>query len=190
MVGLLTRLKNSFRRDRLGADIAEELQSHLAFAAEDAERAGMPSDEARRVARRRFGNVLSLAERTVEADTIVAIASLGADLRVAMRTLLRSPAFTIAAIGTLVIGTASATTAFAILQGVLLAPLPYGQPDRLVSVGLIREHVVRYECERSGTRPDHLDLRVADSAAPGFTNPRSFVHRRRRSSARTTSRRH
>ena len=57
-------------------------------------------------------------------------------IRHAWRTLRRSPAFTIAAILTLALGAAAATAMFAVVHGVLLAPLPYGDPDRLVSVRL------------------------------------------------------
>ncbi|HEY7236289.1 MAG TPA: ADOP family duplicated permease [Gemmatimonadaceae bacterium] len=53
-----------------------------------------------------------------------------------MRTLIRTPVFAVTAIVTLVLGIASVAATFAIVYGVLLAPLPYGHPDRLVSVGL------------------------------------------------------
>ena len=55
-MGVLQRMKNLWRREELDAEIDEELRSHLEMAAEDAGRAGMPPDEARRSARRRFGN--------------------------------------------------------------------------------------------------------------------------------------
>ena len=57
-------------------------------------------------------------------------------LRRTLRSLRRSPVFTVAAIVTLVLGIGSVAAMFAIVYGVLLAPLPYGQPDRLISVGL------------------------------------------------------
>src|SRR6185503_146073 len=57
-------------------------------------------------------------------------------LRHAFRSLKRTPVFTAAAILTLVLGIGSVAATFAIVYGVLLAPLPYGHPDRLVSVGL------------------------------------------------------
>lgn len=53
-----------------------------------------------------------------------------------MRSLKRAPAFTIAVLLSLVLGLAAAGTMFAIVYGVLLAPLPYGDPERLVSLGL------------------------------------------------------
>src|ERR1051325_1010025 len=57
-------------------------------------------------------------------------------LRRALRSLARAPAFSLAVLGTLVLGVGSATAMFAILYGVLLAPLPFGDPGRLVAVGL------------------------------------------------------
>ena len=57
-------------------------------------------------------------------------------LRHAFRSLQRTPAFTAAVILTLALGVGSVAAMFSVVYGVLLAPLPYGQPDRLVSVGL------------------------------------------------------
>ncbi len=64
------------------------------------------------------------------------LSGMATSLRYALRSLKRTPVFTVAAILTLVLGIGSVAAMFAIVYGVLLAPLPYGQPDRLVSVSL------------------------------------------------------
>ena len=66
-------------------------------------------------------------------------------LRHALRSLKRTPAFTAAAILTLVLGIGSVAATFAIVYGVLLEPLPYGHPDRLVSIGLGSPELRRIE---------------------------------------------
>src|SRR5215475_15572175 len=57
------------------------------------------------------------------------------ELRLAIRTLFRSPGFALSAIAVLALGCAATTTIFSIAYGILLRDLPYDQPDRLVSVG-------------------------------------------------------
>src|SRR5689334_16131833 len=66
-------------------------------------------------------------------------------LRHALRSLRRTPVFTVTVILTLVLGLASVASMFAIVYGVLLAPLPYGHPDRLVSVDLQTPELRRIE---------------------------------------------
>src|SRR4051812_17662096 len=103
-MSILRRITNLWRRERLDADIEEELRSHLEMAAEDAERVGMSPEEARLAARRRFGNELLIRERTAEADIALALDDVWRDLRHAFRQLGRAPAFTATAVVTLALG--------------------------------------------------------------------------------------
>src|SRR6185437_11215883 len=133
-MGIATRLGNLLRRERIDADIEEELRSHLELAAEDAERHGLSPGEARRSARLRFGNATALRERTAGADTIQALDEMGRELRRASRQLRRSPAFALTAVITLALGIGANSAVFSAIDAVLLRPLPFPAADRLMSL--------------------------------------------------------
>ena len=105
------------------------------MAAEDAEHAGMPSDEARRTARRRFGNPLALRELAAEADSVAALDEIGRDLRHALRQLKRSPVFAATAVITLALGIGATTAIFTLVHQVMLRSLPVARPDQLWRLG-------------------------------------------------------
>jgi putative ABC transport system permease protein len=134
-MSILHRVRNLWRRERLDAEIEQELRSHLEMAAEDAERAGMSPEEARRTARLRFGNPVSMRERTAGADTALALDSIWRDLRVSVRQLRRSSAFTATAVVTLALGIGATTAIFTLVQQVMLRSLPVVQPDQLWRIG-------------------------------------------------------
>jgi hypothetical protein len=125
-MGMMQRVKNLFQRERIDADIEEELRSHLDMAAEDALRAGMSPQEARRAARLRFGNPQAMKERVHTADVALGLDRLYRDLRQALRQLRRSPGFTTMAVLTLALGIGATTAIF--------TPLPFAHPDRLVTI--------------------------------------------------------
>lgn len=134
-MGILSRLTNLWRRDRLHAEIDEELQSHLDMAAEDAERAGMSPDAARRAARVRFGSPLGIRERTADTDIALALDNVWRDVRHAVRQLERSPVFTATAVITLALGIGATTAVFTLVEQVMLRQLPVAQPERLWRIG-------------------------------------------------------
>src|SRR5579884_2757014 len=103
-MGMLQRVRNIWRRERLHAEIEEELRSHVEMAAEDGGRAGMPLEAARRAARLRLGTPLTLRERTAEADTAPVLEGIWRDLVFAVRQLRRAPGFTATAVVTLALG--------------------------------------------------------------------------------------
>ena len=82
----------------------------------------------------RFGNALRLREESREVWGLVWLDNLGRDLRFAVRTLLRSPGFAVMAVSTLALATGATTAIFSIVNTVLLRPLPFAEPDRLVQV--------------------------------------------------------
>ena len=137
-MSILHRVRNLWQRERLHAEIGEELRPHLERAAEDAERAGMPPEEARRTARRRPGNESAMRERTAEADSAPALDGIWRDLRRAVRQLRRSPGFTATAVVTLALGIGATTAIFTLLQQVMLKSLPVARPDQLWRVGARR----------------------------------------------------
>ena len=134
-MGMWRRLGNLLRRERLDADIDAELRAHMEMAVEDAIRSGMSDAEARRVVRLRFGNPMSMRERTSSADTLRALEELWRDLRYTFRQLRRSPVFTATAVITLALGIGATTAIFTLIQQVMLRSLPVRQPDQLWRIG-------------------------------------------------------
>lgn len=115
-------------------DLAEELRAHVELASDDARDEGFAPDEARRSARVEVGNITRAVENVRELWTFASIERTKQDLRYALRGARRAPAFTLVAVGSLGAGVAAATIVFSIVNTVLLKPLPYPSPDRIVYV--------------------------------------------------------
>jgi predicted permease len=110
------------------------MTSHLALLEAEYERRGMSAEEARLAARRAMGSVALAKDMHRDARSFAWIADLRQDLRHAFRSLRRTPGLTAAVAVTLALGIGAATTMFSVAYGVLLRPLPYRSPDRLVRV--------------------------------------------------------
>lgn len=130
----LRRIANLFRRSRLDQEIAAELQSHLDLRTADNEAAGMHSAAARRDARLRFGNPQSVKESVTSADAALTFDSLWFDLRYGLRQFQRNKGFAATAIGILALGICASTAIFAFVDAVMLRPLPYRDPNRIVGL--------------------------------------------------------
>src|SRR5690242_15204184 len=129
--GLRARVRALLRRRAGDRELDEELRFHIEMETEKNVRAGMSPAEARHRALRDFGGV----EPTKEAHRDVRgrwLEELGADTRYALRTLRRAPVLATAAILTLALGIGANTTIFSAVNAVVLQPLPFAQPDRLV----------------------------------------------------------
>jgi hypothetical protein len=135
---VLKQIRSFFRvlksRDDFERGMSEELRFHVDQYMADLIRAGVPPPEAARRARIEFGSLNSTQEECREARGLQPFDELRRQLRHAGRTLRQTPRFTATALLTLAVCLGANLTIFAVVDSILLRPLPFPAPDRLVTV--------------------------------------------------------
>jgi putative ABC transport system permease protein len=157
---LLAKALSLFGNREKNSGFETELADHLNLLTERYIGQGMKPEDARQAARRQFGNATLLQEDRREMQTIATIDAFARDLRYAGRMLRRNPAFAGAVVLTLALGIGANTAIFSVYDAVLLKPLPYGDPERVVMI---------WEKQRTGD--------------PGTVAPANFVDWRAQASS-------
>jgi predicted permease len=125
------------RRKRMLADLEQDIRDHLERETQDNIDRGMSAEDARYAALRKFGNVARVKEETWEVWNVVWLQQLIQDVRFGIRTLLRSPGLTVAAIMAIALGIGINVGIFSVLNGVALRLLPVPRAQEMVSVNQI-----------------------------------------------------
>jgi predicted permease len=154
---LWSRVKGQAVQVREDEAFEEEMHEHIALLEKRYQAQGMSARESAQAARRQFGNVTALKERQRAQRGILSPAEWARDAQFGMRMLAKRPALNAAMVVALALGIGANTTVFSIVDAVLLRPLPYAHPARLVEVqsGLENSNV---------SYPDFFDWRAQNQS--------------------------
>jgi putative ABC transport system permease protein len=151
-----------FRRERWDQERQRELQTYLEIETEENIARGMTPEEAHYAARRKLGNPTQIREEIYRMNSLGFLESLWQDLRCGARMLRKNAGFTTIAVLTLALGIGANTAIFSVIQAVLLRPLPYDNPDRIVM--LVESNPGKGFPRFSVSPPNYVDWRNQASA--------------------------
>jgi predicted permease len=134
LLRLWTRVRELVAPERLDRDTEQELAQHVELLAAEKQRSGLDAAEAKRQARLELGNPQAVREQLRDGRSRSRLDALARDLAYALRLLRRRPAFTAACLLTVALGTGASTALFAIVDAVVLRPLPLPEPVALVAI--------------------------------------------------------
>src|ERR1700712_4745083 len=151
------RLQSLADRERFENDLDDEMRFHLEMEAGKHEARGMAPEEARALARREFGQVDRFKDEVRDVRGVTWMDDVRRDVRFALRSLRRSPGFTLVAVLCLALGIGANAAIFSVINAVLLRPLPYADSDRL-----IRAYEMRGDEGKTGSVsvPNYVDWRA------------------------------
>ena len=161
---LLSRLWSLVRSRQMDREIDDEITSHLAEATDEYIEQGLSPEDARRAALRSFGGVTQTKQVYRDVHSFMSLDDLARDVRHTVRTLRRSPGFTMVTVVTLALGIGATTAIFSVVNGVFLRPLPYPNADRLMQPLTIFAN----GSQGSFSYPDFEDLRDQNRTFAGL----------------------
>lgn len=140
-------------------DFAREIEAHMQLEAERLEEQGLSPEGARAAAHRSFGNVTRSRERFYESQRWLWWDHFVQDVRYGLRMLAKSPGFTVVVILTLALGIGATTAIFSVVDATLLDPLPYANPEQLVTIVDELSGIGAHDVGMS--QPEWLDLQAS-----------------------------
>ena len=149
-------------RRRKEDELREEIEFHLAAEADDRRANGLADDRARYAARRDLGNVTLVIEDTRATWGWLSAEQLVQDVRYALRTIARTPIFSFGVVVILALGVGLTTAMFSVVRGIMLRPLPFHEPDRLVMLHTLQ---TSSGTEAAVSPPNFMSLRQEESRA-------------------------
>src|SRR5580698_9259679 len=152
-----------FGREKFGTELAEEMEFHRDQRVRELMSEGLGEREAREKAARQFGNATTAGEESHD-QVAFRFESVTQDFRFALRQMRKNRGFAVAAILILALGIAAATTIFALVDAVLLKPLPFPNPAQLVDVG----EQAAMNPEAPFSYQDFLDYKKSAASFSGF----------------------
>jgi predicted permease len=162
-MSLRTLVARLFRRDAVAGEVEEELRAHIQLRADDLERTGLRRAEAERRARIEFGGRERYKEECREALGGNLMHTFFQDVRFSLRTLRKSPGFTITAVFTLALAIGANAVVFAVLNALFLRPLNVPHSESLYTIERGSDK------DQSTSYPDYLDLRDRNHSFDALT---------------------
>jgi macrolide transport system ATP-binding/permease protein len=166
MYTLPLRLRSLFRRERVEAELDEEMRYHLDRLIEANVAAGMSEEEARFAALRAMHGLEQRKEECRDMRRVRVIENLSQDFRFALRMMMKNPLFTVVVVVTLALSLSATTVVFSVVNALLLRSLPYNNADQLVML---------WSVFKSTTKPARQSQTSA-SGRSGITVSRAWPH--------------